>query len=606
MHWRSQLLGLLFRNRKHIKRMKLFSTLSLKSRPQLLAWLLLVILGIFTIRLFYLQVIRHEYYSVEAAKTQQTKFTIEPERGVIYAKNGNNGLSPLVLNETVYTVFADPKEVEDPSKVRDTLRSVAGGNVVNDSFDLLTDKDKRYIVLARQVSMTQAQMIKKADLAGVGLQEGTRRVYPEGSLGAQTLGFVNAENKGQYGIEQALNGRLTGTPGLLQAVTDVRRIPLTIGDDDIRIPAKDGDDLVLTIDRNIQAQTEQILQNGLKRANATKGSMVVMDPATGAVMAMANFPTYNPAEYNKVEDGEVFQNAIVSNPYEAGSVIKTLTVGAGLDSGAVGVNSTFDNTGSVKVDDTTIRNVEEDPIFPGTTLTDTLRYSLNTGVVHVLQQMGGGSVNKKARETLENYFTNHYRFGQLTGIEQAGEAAGTISGANEGDGRNVKYATMTYGQGMDVTMIQTAGAFSAAINGGTFYQPHLVAGVRQLDGTVKNEDAKILGTNVLKPEVSAELQEMIYQGRHLGFFGKNDPAGFRIGGKTGTSQVYDENGKVTDKNSVGSYLGFGGVDQPKYVIMVRVLDSKATGGYEGTTAAGPIFNDMSNWMLQYLQLRPKR
>ncbi len=589
--------------------MKITFSPSFKSRPQLLALLLLFVIGIFVIRLFYLQVIRHDYYEAQAMKSQKTKFTIAPERGAIYARNGRQGIVPLVLNETVYTVFADPKEVKDPSKIKEVISRVAGGTIVEDTFknDLLRDNKLRYVVLARQVSLAQAQLIKKEDLAGVGMQETTRRVYPEGSLAAQTLGFVNAEEKGQYGIEQALNARLTGTPGLLQAVTDVRRIPLTIGKDDINIPAKDGDDLVLTIDRNIQAQAEQILQAGLQRVNATKGSLLVMDPNDGSVLAMANTPTFDPAQYNKVEDGEVFQNQIVTNPYEAGSVIKTLTMGAGLDSGAVSYNSTYNNTGKVQVDDTTIRNVEEDPIFPGTTMTDVLRYSLNTGVVYVLQQMGGGDVNQKARETLENYFTNHYRFGKLTGIEQAGEAEGTIIGANEGYGRNVRYANMTFGQGMDVTMIQSAAAFSAAINGGTYYQPHLVSGTRQLDGSITADTSKVLGTNVLKPEISAQLQEMIYQGRHQGFFGKFDPSGYRVGGKTGTSQIIDPaTGKYSDKNSVGSYLGFGGTDTPKYVIMVRVLDSKATGGYEGTTAAGPIFNDMSNWMLQYLQLRPKQ
>lgn len=575
----------------------------------MLAILLLLVVGIFTARLFYLQVMRHGFYEAQAMQSQQTKFTIAPERGTIYAKNGNKELVPLVLNETVYTVFADPKEVKDIKKIKEVMYRVAGGTVVEDTFnnDLLDDAKLRFVVLARQVSLDQAKLIKKEELAGVGLQETTRRVYPEGVLAAQTLGFVNAEETGQYGVEQALNDRLSGTAGLLQAVTDVRRIPLTVGNNDVSIPAKDGDDLVLTIDRNIQAQAEQVLQAGLKRANATKGSMVIMDPSTGGVLAMANTPTFDPAAYNKVEDGEVFQNAIVTNAYEAGSVIKTLTMGAGLDSGAVGYNSTFNNTGAVKIDDTTIRNVEEDPIFPGTTMTDVLRYSLNTGVVYVLQQMGGGSVNQKARETLDDYFTNHYLFGKPTGIEQAGEGEGTIIGANEGYGRNVRYANMTFGQGMDVTMIQTAGAFSAAINGGTYYQPHLVDGVRQLDGSVETEAPKVLQTNVLKPEISAQLQEMIYQGRKQGFFGKSDPAGYRVGGKTGTSQVIDpKTGKYSDEDSVGSYLGFGGTDTPKYVIMVRVLDSKATGGYEGTTAAGPIFNDMSNWMLQYLQLRPKQ
>jgi len=576
------------------------------SRTRLLGAGLLLIMAIFIVRLFYIQVLQHDFYKKAARETQVTKFTIQPDRGQIYAMDRNE-VTPLVLNETVYTVFADPQEVKNPDKIASSLRRIAGGNVVDGFEQGLQNKKSRYAVLARQVTRPQAELIKKEDLQGVGLQEGSRRVYPEGSLASQLLGFVDAEGKGQYGLEGAANDRLKGTPGLLQAVTDVRRIPLTIGDDDIRRAPKNGDDLVLTIDRNIQAQAEAVLAAGLKRVNATTGSMLVMDPNDGKVLAMANMPTYDPAKYNEVTDYSVFQNSVVSFPYEAGSVIKTLTMGAGLDSGAVNASSTFDNTGSVKVDDTTIRNVEEDPIFPNTTMTDVLQYSLNTGVVYVLQQMGGGEVNQKARETLYNYFVDHYRFNKKTGIEQANEDDGTIIGPNEGYGRNVRYANMTFGQGMDVTMIQAASAFSAAINGGVYYQPHVIGGMRSSDGSIKAEQPKVVANNVLRPEISAQLQEMIYQGRHKGFFGKFDPAGFRVGGKTGTSQIIDpKTGKYSDENSVGSYLGFGGVDQPKYVIMVRVLDSKRTGGYEGTTAAGPIFNEMSNWMLKYLELRPKQ
>ena len=575
------------------------------SRTRWLQLAVLVLMGIFVLRLFYIQVIRHDFYEKEAYNSQVTKFTIQPNRGKIYAMDGKN-VTPLVLNESVYTVFADPQEVKDPDKIAATIRRIAGGNAVDSFEDGLKSTHLRYVVLARQVTRTQAELIKKENLAGVGMQEGDRRVYPEGNLAAQLLGYVDTEGKGEYGLEGQLNDRLKGTPGLLQSVTDVRRIPLTIGKNDVRELARDGDNLVLNIDRNIQAQAEQVLKSGLDKVHATTGSMLVMDPNTGAIMAMANFPTYDPSKYNEVSDYSVFQNSVVSFPYEAGSVIKTLTMGAGLDSGAVKFDSTYNNTGKVQVDDTTIRNVEEDPIFPNTTMTDVLQYSLNTGVVYVLQQMGGGEVNQKARETLYDYFVNHYRFNKKTGVDQAGEDAGTIIGPNEGYGRNVRYANMTFGQGMDVTMMQVAGAFSAAINGGTYYQPKTVKGVMQPDGSVKADAPKVVATNVLRPDISAQLQEMIYQGRHKGFFGKSDPAGYRVGGKTGTSQIIDpKTGKYSDKNSVGSYLGFGGVDQPKYVIMVRVLDSKATGGYEGTTAAGPIFNEMSNWMLNYLELRPK-
>lgn len=575
-----------------------------QTRGRLLAYLLLVIVSIFVLRLFYLQVVRHDFYLAEADKTQVSKFTVQPERGAIYALNGETPV-PLVLNKAVYTVFADPQEVTNRSSIEEAVRSVAGGDVIEDSFALLGDKELRYVPLARNISRTQAELLKKKDLDGIGFQETSARVYPEGSLAAQTLGFVNNEGKAQYGVEQALNDRLKGEPGLLQAVTDVKQIPLTIGDKDIRLPAKDGDDVVLSIDRNIQSKAEEILAKGLRNAKATRGSMIVMDPRTGQVKAMANLPTYNPAKYGEVEDGTAFTNSIVSDPYEAGSVIKTLSVGAGLGTGDITKNSTFDNLGYVKVDGVTIRNVEEDPIFPNTTMTDVLQYSLNTGVVYVLQQMGGGSVNEQARLKLHKYYTDNYRFGRVTGIEQAGEAAGTIIGPNEGYGRNIRYANMAFGQSMDVTMIQVASAFSAAVNGGVYYQPTVVAGSLDSTGNLKPKAPKVVNGQVFTESQSHELRDMIWQGRKKGFFGNVDPAGFKVGGKTGTSQVIDPvTGEYSDDKETGSYLGFGGVDEPEYVIMVRVLDPNVA-GYAGTEAAGPIFNDMSNWMLKYLKLQPK-
>ena len=574
-------------------------------RTTLLLYLLVGVLVLFTFRLFYLQVIRHGHYEKLAREMQVSKLTIVPERGKIYALDGKTPV-PLVLNETVYTVFADPQEIEDVSEVKETMRQIAGGNLVDGYEKRLNDKELRYVPMARQVTRTQAEKLRAKKLAGIGFQKGSRRVYPEGQMGSQMLGYVNNDGKGQYGVEGALNTELSGRPGLLQTVTDVRQIPLTIGENDASRPAVDGADLLLSIDRNIQQQAEQVLKEGLARAKATKGSVLVMDPNTGRVMAMANYPTYDANKYTEVEDYRLFLNSVVNEPYEVGSVMKVLSMGAGLDSGAVTVNSTFDNTGSVSVDGTIIRNVEEDPIFPNTSMTDVLQYSLNTGVVYVLERMGGGSVNKTAREKLWDYYTNHYRFNRITGIEQAFEANSILVGPNEGQGRNVRYANMTFGQGMNITMIQTAAAFSAAMNGGTYYKPTVIKGTVKEDGSVSEKAPEVVSTGVLSPEASATLREMTYQARHKGFFGDADPAGYMVGGKTGTSQILDEKTKkYIDSDSIGSYLGFGGADKPEYVIMVRVEDSKLTTGYAGTVAAGPIFNELSNWMLRYLEIPPK-
>ncbi len=578
------------------------------TRSEVLIWGLLIIMGIFVLRLFYLQVIRHDFFVAEANKIQIQPLTIQPERGELYVYDKDE-LVPLVLNERVYTVFADPSEITNTTKTKETLQRIIGGELVKNAGDLLKDDTGkiRYRVIARNISRIQAEKIEKEQLRGVGLQQTNRRLYPEGTLAAQTLGYLDIEGSGQYGVEGSLDDRLKGKEGLLETVTDVRKIPLTIGNDDINKPAVNGDDLVLTLDRSVQLQAETLLKAGLDRAKATKGSVVVMNPTTGAVLAMANYPTFDPSQYSKVEDYNLFQNKIISTPYENGSVIKALTMGAGIDSGAVTVNSTFnDVTGCTQVDDRRICNVEEDPKSANATMLDTLRYSLNTGVVHIAKQMGGGEVNRSARDKLYHYFYDQYRFGQLTGIEQIGESTGTIIAPTEQEGNNVRYANMVFGQGMDQTMIQTIAAFAAEINGGTYYQPRLVAGVRQSNGSVVEKDPVIVKKNVISEAASQQARDLIWQGRKQGFFGKFDREGYMIGGKTGTSQVIDpKTGKYSNTDSIGTYLGFGGVDSPSYVIMVKVDDAKI-GGYQGTSAAGPIFNDLNNWMLDYLKLQPKR
>ena len=580
------------------------------SRTQILRFILIAAIAVICLRLFYLQVIRYDYYDAQADALQVTPLTIVPERGQIFTYE-NKRLIPLVLNERVYTVFVDPEMIKDPTKVVSTLRQIAGGEVLNGLDELVQPDEEnkiRYRVVAHNVSHKQAELIREAELSGVGLQETNRRFYPEGNMGAQMLGYLNSEGKGQYGLEEALDTRLSGEKGMWEAVTDVHQIPLTIGDSNIRKPAKDGDDIVLTIDRTVQYKTEEFLREGLKRAQATSGSVVVMNPNNGAVLAMASAPTYDPAKYFEVENYQVLQNPVISMPFENGSVIKVLTVAAGLDSGAVTPQSTFnDITGCTWVADAEICNVEEDPRQASASMLDTLQYSLNTGVVHVVRQMGGGNeINDRSRQQLWNYFHNKFRFGELTGIEQAGESSGVIISPKEDEGNAVRYANMSFGQGMDLTMIQTTAAFSAVMNGGTYYQPHLVAGIVEPNGAITEQKPKVVARNIVSAQASRQAVELTHQGRKQGFFGQFDREGVMVGGKTGTSQVIDpETGRYSDDNSIGTYLGFGGIERPEYVIMVRVDDAKVP-GYQGTTAAGPIFNDISNWMLNHMQLEARR
>jgi cell division protein FtsI/penicillin-binding protein 2 len=572
------------------------------SRSKALAVILIGIMSVFVIRLFYLQVIQHDYYVTQANKEQLKRLVIPAKRGLIYALDGKVPV-PLVMNQTVYTVFADPKMTTDDDKIIETIRKVAGGNARPNLDSLLNNKDSRYQILATKVTRTQADKIKSEEMKGIGFQEESQRVYTEGSLAAQTLGFIDNDGIGRYGVEGKLDSRLKGKDGLLQSVTDVSDVPLTIGGNNIDQPAKDGDNIVLSIDRSIQSHAEQALADGLKRTGATRGSVVVMDPQTGHVMAMANMPSYNPDKFYDVksQDISVFNNAVVSAPYEPGSDVKTLTMATGIDKGVVTPESTYVNTDYITVDDRTIANATKGQT--GTiTFQHALNWSLNTGFVTIAERLGDGkSITRGARDTIYDYFYNKFKLGHATGIEVSGEEDGIIIPPTKSEGNAVRYSNMAFGQGMDVTMIQVASAFCSIANGGNYYKPTVLAGV--VDSNGKYVANKISSPT---PTVSKSSADQVRNMTHIAratFFTSADKPGYYIGGKTGTSQVI-KNGQYSTDETVGTYLGYGGSQETsRYVIMVQVSGDHMQ--LEGAKHAMPIFTDISNWMLDYLEIQPK-
>ncbi len=570
------------------------------SRSIVLAVLLVGVMIVFVLRLFYLQVIKHDEYVAQATAEQVKPLTIPAKRGLIYAMDGDTPVQ-LVMNQTVYTLFVDPVTVTEPKKIAEVVRRVAGGNLRANIEDLIARKDSRYQILGTKLTRKQAEMIKAEKLSGVGFQEMSQRVYPEGQLAAQTLGFVNAEGKGQYGVEEFLDDRLVGHDGLLKSVTDVSGVPLTIGNQNINRPARNGDNIVLTIDRNIQAYVEKALASGMQRSKATNGSVVVIDPQSGKVMAMANLPTYNPAQYTKVTDAAAFNNEVVNTPYEPGSDIKTFTMATGLDKGVIQPDSTYVNTDSIKVEDRTINNATKGQT--GTiTMQTALNYSLNTGVVTVAQRLGDGTnITTGARNTMYDYFHNRFSFGKKTGIEVAGEQQGIIISPDDQEGNAVRYSNMAFGQGMDLTMIQVASAFSSLVNGGTYYQPTVIAGTADANGNLVAAEQKVPRTGVISVDAANKIHTMIHTAR-MTFYAKQDKPGYDIGGKTGTSQTI-KNGVYVDNETIGTYLGYGGDASPKYVMMVEVSGKGLN--LQGNKDAMPIFTDISNWLIDYLKLQPQ-
>lgn len=572
-----------------------------RGRAKGLAIIVLAIMALFVVRLFYIQVIQHAYYQEQADSEQVKRFVLRAKRGEIYAMEGDKPVR-LVMNETVYTAWVDPTQVADKQAIVDALNKVAGGNTRKDFAQYIDRKNTRYQVLATKVTRKQAELLKKENLAGLGFDAVSQRVYPEGQLASQVLGFVDAKGDGKYGLEQANDELLRGKDGLLKTVTDVRMVPLTVGDKNIRRPARNGADVVLTIDRNIQAATEKALADGAQRTGATHVSAVVMEPSTGKVLAMANLPTYDPTHLASVTNAEAFNNNTISNPYEPGSDIKTFTVATGIDKGVITPTSTYNNTDYIKVDDITITNASKGQTG-NITMQHALNWSLNTGMVTIAQRLGDGTyITRGARDTMYEYFYNRFRLGRTTGIELANEAQGTIVAPTEPQGNAVRYSNMAFGQGMDATMLQVTAGFSAIINGGTYHTPSIIAGTMEND-ELKPAATKVQYPGVITPASSATVREMVYQARQA-FYAKKDKPGYFIGGKTGTSQTI-KNGKYVSTETIGTYLGFGGEKGkiPHYVIMVEVAgkDMNLSGGDH----AHPIFTDISNWLIDYLRLTPQ-
>ena len=575
------------------------SKLKKMSRTNILGLALLLAFSAIVVRLFQLQIIDNEKYLALADAEQMKRFEIPAQRGLIYAMDGKTP-TKLVMNESIYTVFADPQMIKDDEKseIISKIKEVAGGNVRDGFESLLDKKESRYQILATKISRKQAEMIKESDFTGIGFQETSQRVYPEGQLASQVLGFVNSEG-GQYGIEGALNDELSGKDGQLKTVTDVSGVPLTIGSRDIDTPAEDGKNVVLSIDRNIQAQAEKILKNKLESSGAKDGSVIVMDPQTGKVMAMANYPTYNPAEFSTVTDASVFMNGTTTSAYENGSVLKSLTMAMGIDTGVASPSDTYYNKDFVEIEDRTIKNA----VLGHTgmiTFQTAMNYSLNTGMVEIASRLGGGQINKTARDTMYNYYHDRFGLGEKTGVEVY-EEKGTVISPENAEGNAVRYSNMSFGQGMNTTMIQAASAFSSIINGGTLYKPIVLNGEITSSGEYKQADAEVRQENVIKSTTSDQIRDVLVTARNsVGT--TNDLAGYRVGGKTGTSQTI-ENGGYVDYQTIGSYLGFGGNNTPKFVIMVAV--SGAGQNLQGTQDAGPIFTELSNWMLTYLKIQPE-
>lgn len=577
-----------------------------RRRLQALRTVVLVALGIILVRLFFIQIIEHGEWVAKADDQHTILETITAKRGEIYMMDKDEPVA-VVLNQTTYQIVIDPTvtKKEDIEKV---INDYAKDYAVADINEVYATEGLRYSIVAKNIPRETAKQIAEAGIPAIWLKKTNQRVYPEGTLASGLLGFVNNDSVGQYGVEGSLNKTLSGEDGLLKATADVNKVALSIGDDNVKIPAKDGENIVLSIDRSLEQGVEELTQNAINQTAATNASVLIMNPNTGEVITMANLPNYDPAHYEDVPVASDFANYTTEVPYEPASICKSFAFSAAINEGKMTADTTYFNEHYTTVDGWKIENAEQRSILYGTiTMKTALYWSLNTGSIQALRLLGGDptQITQQGREKLYDYYHNKFRLGRATGIELI-EAEGYIEDPNEGWGRDSTYANMTFGQNLGITMVQTATAFSAVVNGGTWHTPTIVKGVMQNGELVEKsflEDQ--VSDQILTEQTSAAMRDMLVYNRGYKVTGGIDRPGYDIGGKSGTAQVI-VNGAYDDTFAqlVGSYIGFiaPSGELPKYVIMVKMWGE---GQSIGSGDAMDLFDKLSNYLIDYLKIKPR-
>lgn len=588
-------------------------------RIKILKYFTLAAFAIIAVRLFFIQIVEHDAWVAKANEQHTMLETITAKRGEIYMMDDGEPTA-VVLNQTVYQVIIDPA-VTPKDEIKTALEKHAKAYITADLDEVYNTEGLRYYIVAKNVPYSEASKIAQEGIDNVWLKEGNRRVYPENEMGSTILGFVNSDGLGQYGVEGSLNQILTGKDGLLKSISDVNNVALSIGDNNVKIPAEDGKDVVLSIDRGLERGVEEVLAGAINATAATNAAALVMNPNTGEVVAMTALPGYNPGDYGNVKDASIYINQVTEVPYEPASIFKNFTFSAAINEGKMTADTTYLNTPSTIVDGNEIWNAEQRAILNNQVITmrQALYWSLNVGSIQALKFLGDNpnEITPAGRERLYKYYNDKFRFGHATGIELIEQEGFIWDPHAEIYGLNAAYANMTFGQNLSATMIQTATAFSSVVNGGVWRTPTVVKGVLEKDGTInpnwrvtrsEGEESAAGPTKVedqiLTPETSATMRSLLINNRSYKARAGIDKPGYDVGGKSGTAQVI-VNGAYDDsmKNLVGSYIGFvaGSGKMPEYVIMVKMWgEGQALSGGE----AQDLFDTLSNYVINYLKIKP--
>jgi cell division protein FtsI/penicillin-binding protein 2 len=605
------------------------------------------------LRLFNLQVSNHELYVALASSQQQISSELAPERGRIFLQDGKDmigsDLYPIATNKDFGRIYAVPNKISDPDEIAEQVyelldkervqneveemmaRMDFGSSTINsmpvadnnETADFLEVKKELEIEARKKriikeyekkfekhldpyeplQSKVPDDVLKKLDelqLEGIDYVMEKHRYYPEGSIGSHILGFVGYngdKRQGQYGLEGFFNHELAGEYGFLQAEKSGTGNLIILNDREYIAP-KDGSDLILTINRSVQFTACKKLRETVSRLGADGGDVIVMEPFSGALLAMCSYPDYDPNEYNQVDSIQAYNNPAIFNAYEPGSIFKVFTMAAGLDEGKVTPRSTYEDKGQVMVEGwpKPIKNSDFETHGPHgrVTMVEVLSESLNTGTIHIMEKIGAPVFAE---------YVKQFGFGQKTGIELETEGSSNIASLDRQPIRPVEAATASFGQGITATPLQLVTAYSAIANGGFLMKPYLVGKIVSGEDQIQVTEPRQI-RRVISERTSMLLSGMMVNVVDDGHAKLASVDGYYVAGKTGTAQVASREKRGYGEATIHSFAGFAPVEEPKFVMLIRLNNPKGI-EYSASTAA-PLFGELAEFILNYYEVPKER
>jgi cell division protein FtsI/penicillin-binding protein 2 len=531
-------------------------------RPNLIIFFVVLISATVIGRLIYIQVLNDQYWRA-LALGQQNKFeNVLGERGKIFF---DDGVSALAINRDSFFAYVSPGEIKDQASTTEILSQTLAEDK-NFISEKLTNKDSMFELLKDNLSASEVENLKNQNTLGVYLGTKRQRYWPQGTLASDLLGFVDTNGAGQYGLESYYDDILQG-----------------------QADKSPGTDLDLTIDYNVQFMAEKLLKKAVDDLGAQGGQVVVVDPNSGAIIALADYPSFDPNNYSQYAQDDnmiIFQNPVTQKTYEPGSAFKPITMAIALEEGKITPQTTYQDKGVIKIGGRTIYNYAQRTYSGDITMTEVLEKSINTGAVFAEQQVS------------HNVFLDYLdRFGffEKTGIDLP-----EVFSENKSlkKGYEINFATASFGQGIEITPMQLVRAFCAIANGGKLPRPYL-AQKENDNGKISQTKTELSG-QIISQKTASQVATMMVSVIENGYGKAAKIPGYYIAGKTGTAQVAEGGGYSADK-TIQSFVGFGPAYSPRFVILVKLDNPKAkTAEY----SALPVFHDLAKYIINLWQLAP--